>query len=91
MNDVPRRDRLQIAQDILECCLTQSKVTRLLRLANLQYNAFGNHIGPLVREGLLDEIPMERKKDKRTYFEWRTTPDGLEFLRESRIFLRRIS
>lgn len=84
-----RRDRAEIATDILETCVGGAKLTKILRLANLQYNSFGKFVGPLVDGGYLLETMVDTR-DKRTIWEWETTPEGRNFQREIKDIYRRL-
>lgn len=50
---VKRRDLVQIYTDLLMTCLEPCKITRVLRLANIQFNSFREMAGQLVESGFL--------------------------------------
>ncbi len=85
-----RRDRAEMTVDILETCMGGAKLTKILRLANLHYNAFGKFVDPLVERGYLLETPVDTR-DQRTLWEWETTPEGRKFQREIKDIYRRLT
>ena len=57
-----RRDKVQIYADILKVTKEPTKTTRILRIANVQYNTFLECIDTLCNAGLLEKIALEDKK-----------------------------
>ena len=51
-----RRDKVQIFADIIKVTIKPTKTTRILRLANVQYNTFLDCIEKLCKLGLLRDI-----------------------------------
>lgn len=76
-----RRDKVEIARDILDVCIGGAMLTKILRIANLQYNSFDGFMEPLVSAGYIDKKPA-KTRDCRTFWEWATTSDGLGLMRE---------
>jgi predicted transcriptional regulator len=57
-----RRDKVQIYADILRVTKEPTKTTRILRLANVQYNTFLECVNTLCEAGLLEKIDLEYRK-----------------------------
>jgi len=57
-----RRDKVQIYADILKVTKEPTKTTRILRLANVQYNTFLECVNTLCQSGLLEKIDLDYKK-----------------------------
>ena len=57
-----RRDKVQIYADILSVTKEPTKTTRILRLANVQYNTFLECVNTLCDAGLLEKINLDYKK-----------------------------
>ncbi|MBC8228095.1 hypothetical protein H8E77_00935 [bacterium] len=57
-----RRDKVQIYADILRVTKEPTKTTRILRLANVQYNTFLECVDTLCDAGLLEKIDLDYKK-----------------------------
>ena len=78
-----RRDKIQILADIVKVSRKESKITRIMRLANIQYKTFQECIDTLCASGLLDRIePPQRprsSRDLRTKFSYRATEMGLKW------------
>ena len=66
-----RRDKIEIVKDVLELCRNPQRMTKILRLANLQYNSFDRFVGTLVRDGYMVEAPLPDSKRC-----WMTTAEG---------------
>jgi predicted transcriptional regulator len=67
-----RRDKVQIYADILKVTKQTTKTTRILRLANVQYNTFLECMDTLCNAGLLEKISLDynkysSKKDNKKY------------------------
>ena len=75
-----RRDKVQIYADIIKVTKKPTKTTRILRLANVQYNTFIECIDTLCNSGLLEKISLEYKKsstkDNRAKFVYQATEIG---------------
>jgi len=76
-----RRDKLEIFKDVLKTCKEASQITRVTRLANLQFYSFHEYVAPLVSREYLEQRPYGIK-DHRTFLEWKTTPKGRELIKE---------
>ena len=59
-----RRDKVQIYADILKVTKEPTKTTRILRLANVQYNTFIECVNTLCDAGLLEKIDLDYKKTR---------------------------
>jgi len=57
-----RRDKVQIYADILKVTKEPTKTTRILRLANVQYNTFLECVDTLCNAGLLEKTDLDYKK-----------------------------
>ena len=79
-----RRDKLQIYADVLKVSHRETKMTRILRLANIQYNTFNECIEKLCKAGLLTKVDMRNNvktiKDNRSKYVYITTELGLNWL-----------
>ena len=86
MYDVERRDKLQIYSDIIEACKVPTKLTKIIRLANLQYNTFLTMMPKLLEKKMVKTekiVRTGRKKiDKRTKYTFEATEKGREFKRK---------
>lgn len=68
-----RRDKVEIAKDVLELCVVPRKITEIMRLANVQYTSFLQYVEPLVNGGYLVEVPSDWGNKKK---QWMTTANG---------------
>jgi len=79
-----RRDKVQIYADIIKVTKKPTKTTRILRLANVQYNTFIECIDTLCNAGLLEKTSLEHRKsstkDGRTKYRYKATDMGLKWL-----------
>ena len=57
-----RRDKVQIYADILRVTKETTKTTRILRMANVQYNTLLECVNTLCEAGLLEKTDLEYKK-----------------------------
>lgn len=78
-----RRDKLQLLADIIKVTTRETKITRILRLANIQYNTFKECIETLCGAGLLRKVTLHdrprRPKDMRTKFAYKATEIGMKW------------
>lgn len=78
-----RRDKLQIYADIIKVSVQPVKITKILRMANVQYNTFRDCIDKLCAAGLLEKIPILKrsrsKHDLRTSYVFKATDRGLRW------------
>lgn len=79
-----RRDKLQIFYDIITVSEKPTKITRILRLANIQYNTFQECIDKLLKAGLLERVDLldrggRSSRDKRSKFSYKATVLGLDW------------
>ena len=78
-----RRDKLQIYCDIIKVATRAEKITRILRLANVQYNTFQECIEKLVKAGLLVTVQIKEKKNrsKKSHLKvvYKATEQGLKW------------
>jgi predicted transcriptional regulator len=81
-----RRDKLQIYYDIIKVTIRPTKITKILRLANIQYNTFHDCIDKLLRAGLLEKVnairSSRKSSDKRIKCSYKATKLGLEWCDE---------
>lgn len=78
-----RRDKLQIFADIIKVSFRETKMTRILRLANIQYNTFKECVEKLCRAGFLERVSSPEDKrssdDMRTKCVYRATETGVKW------------
>jgi len=81
-----RRDKLQIFADIIKVSSRETKMTRILRLANVQYNTFLECIEKLCRAGLLEKVApnedMKSSDDMRTKCVYKATETGVKWSKQ---------
>lgn len=81
-DDLDRRDKLQIFADIIKVSSKETIMTRILRLANVQYNTFIECIDKLCQVGLLKRESIEDTKssnDMRTKCVYKATDTGIKW------------
>ena len=76
-----RRDRVQIFSDILRVTKKPTKITKILRVANVQYSTFQEYVDMLIEADLLEKVPVDKKSstrtfDQRTNYFFRATQTG---------------
>jgi len=80
---IERRDKLQIYSDIIKVTNQETKITRILRLANIQYNSFRECIETLCGAGLLEKVESNihsrQSQDMRTKYAYKATDLGKEW------------
>ena len=80
---IERRDKLQIFADIIKVSNQETKTTRILRLANIQYNTFHECIETLCKAGLLEKMEYNNRprssKDMRTKCAYKATEIGMKW------------
>lgn len=78
-----RRDKLQIFVDIIKVSSQETKMTRILRLANIQYNTFKECIEKLCQAGLLERVSSHEdnrsSNDVRARCVYRATETGVKW------------
>jgi len=74
----PRRDRIQVLADIVTVCSEPTKLTRILRLANVQYNFFKKAMETLREAGIMESTSTD-SRDERTRFEFEATDVGISW------------
>ena len=79
-----RRDKIQIFYDIIKVSEKPTKITKILRLANVQYNTFQECIERLIKTGLLEKVYLLEKGtrssgDKRNKISYKATAPGLQW------------
>jgi predicted transcriptional regulator len=81
-----RRDKIQVYADIIRVSEKATPTTRLLRLANIQYNTFADCINTLINAGLLEKIPLrfsKKSKDQtRRKYAFKSTEMGKEWCKQ---------
>ena len=79
-----RRDKVQIYADIIKVTKKPTKTTRILRLANVQYNTFLECIDTLCNAGLLVKISLDYNKSStkndRVKYKYKATDMGQKWL-----------
>jgi predicted transcriptional regulator len=84
---IERRDKIQVYADILRVTEKTTPTTRLLRLANIQYNTFADCINALCSAGLLEKIPLRYtkkalKNNRRRKYAFKATKMGKEWCKQ---------
>lgn len=80
-----RRDRVQIFADIIKVTTGPTKTTRILRLANVQYNTFKECIEIMCEAGLLRKVnpndaqARANSNDQRVKYVYAATNTGLKW------------
>ena len=78
-----RRDKVQIFADIIKVTARPTKITKILRVANVQYNTFQECIDKLCSAGLLEMVPVTKRahssRDMRTRYVFKATDIGLRW------------
>ena len=77
-----RRDRIQVYADIIMSARRPMKVTRILRMANVQYNQFTDCVERLCESGFMDRLSIGSsggKDDGRTRYAYRATEMGVRW------------
>jgi len=81
--DLERRDKVQILADIIKVSEHEAKITRILRLANIQYNTFQECIDTLCNSGLLERVELPQTprsfRDLRTKYAYKATQMGIKW------------
>jgi len=81
-----RRDNIQILADILKVTSQPTKMTKILRVANIPYDAFQKCIDKLNDAGLIRVIPIEKgsgsSHDKRTSYVFEATIIGINWCKK---------
>ena len=75
-----RRDSLQIYADIVAVCTEPSKITKIIRMANVQYRFLQRALDLLLEAGLIRKM-LPTYRDERTSREFATTELGLRWRR----------
>jgi predicted transcriptional regulator len=76
---IERRDKVQIYADILKVTKKPQKTTKIIRLANIQYNTFLECVVTLCNAGLLEKISLDYKNMEahiKTKYEYKATEMG---------------
>ena len=58
--NIDRRDKVQVFADIIRVSDKPTKVTRVLRLANIQYNTFLECVDRLCSIGFLERVNLDK-------------------------------
>ena len=89
-----RRDKVQIYADIIKVTKKPIKTTRILRLANVQYNTFLECMDTLCNAGLLVKISLgynkSSKKDDRVKYKYLATDMGRKWVESLEEIYRRL-
>jgi len=76
---IERRDKARIYADILKVTKKPQKTTRIIHLANIQYNTFLECVDALCNSGLLEKISLDYKEKNthvKTKYEYKATEMG---------------
>lgn len=78
---VERRDKVQIFADIIRVSDKSTKVTRILRLANVQYNTFLECVDRMCSVGFLEKVSLDKSEHRksRTSYRYKATMMGEEW------------
>jgi len=80
--NIERRDKVQIFADIIRVSGKSAKVTRILRLANVQYNTFIEYVDRLCGIGFLERVSLDNSgtsSKSRTSYRYKATKMGEEW------------
>ncbi len=58
--NIERRDKVQIFADIIRVSDRPTKITRILRFANVQYNTFLEYVDRLCSIGFLERVSLDK-------------------------------
>ena len=82
-DSMERRDKLQLFADIIKVSTNETKITRILRLANIQYNTFHECIETLCEAGLLEKVAFNDQhrpsQDMRSKHAYKATEMGMKW------------
>lgn len=82
-DSLERRDKLQILANIIKVSTQETKITRILRLANIQYNTFQECIETLCKSGLLERVELNtkprRSQNMRTKYAYKAKEMGMRW------------
>jgi len=81
---IERRDKVQIYADILKVTKKPQKPTKILRLANIQYNTFIECVDTLCNAGLLEKTSLNYKVKNahvKTKYEYKATEMGEKWIK----------
>lgn len=82
-DNIERRDKLQLFADIIKVSTNETKITRILRLANIQYNTFQECIETLCDAGLLEKEAFNEQRrasqDMRSKHTYKATEMGIKW------------
>ena len=76
---IERRDKIQVYADILKVTKSPQRSTRIIRLANVQYDAFLECVDTLCDAGLLEKISLDYRDGGghvKTKYEYKATEMG---------------
>ena len=79
---IERRDKIQVYADILKVTKSPQRSTRIIQLANVQYDAFLECVDTLCGAGLLEKIALDYKDEDghlKTKYEYKATETGMKW------------
>jgi predicted transcriptional regulator len=77
---IERRDKVQVFADIIRVTDKPTKITRILRFANLQYNTFLDCVDRLCSVGFLERVgPDKSEISSRGRYRYQATKTGEEW------------
>ncbi len=78
-----RRDKIQLLADIIKVSKKEIKMTKIIRLANIQYSTFQDCIDTLCNAALLEKVRLKDKsrrlRDARTKIAYKATEMGIKW------------
>ena len=77
-----RRDKIQVYADIINVARRPVKITRIMRLANVQYNQFKEYVEKLCSTGFLEKSSIMSpgmSEAKRTSYTYKATDMGVKW------------
>ena len=80
--NIERRDKVQIFADIIRVSDKPTKVTKILRFANVQYNTFLEYVDRLCSIGFLERVSLDKSRVSgkgRTSYRYKATMMGEEW------------
>jgi len=90
-DEYKRRDNVQIYADIIKVTQRPTKITKILRYANIQYFSFKDIVNALCKAGFLKTIEYDGSKDAKTKFLYKATDSGLKWCKKVEEIYNQIS
>jgi predicted transcriptional regulator len=77
-----KRDRIQLLADIIKASEKKSNMSRIMRVANVQYYTWGKCIETLSKKEFIDIIEDEKSGDSNQKNLFKATKKGLEWIKK---------